>query len=102
MLTSAENGSFVRDSPCLSEYKSCDLSELKHGELKKIAKSYGLKGYPKLKKAEKYKEGDEHVQKRSDASYILENYVYNMRNTIKDEKFSKKISYNDRDIPCIG
>lgn len=50
-----------------------------------------------VEKAEKYKEGDEHLQKTSDATYILENYVYNMRNTIKDEKFSKKISYNDRD-----
>ena len=50
-----------------------------------------------VEKVEKYKEGDEHVQNRSYASYILENYVNNMRNIIKDEKFSKKISYNDRD-----
>ncbi|GLJ14060.1 hypothetical protein SUGI_0224990 [Cryptomeria japonica] len=50
-----------------------------------------------VQEAEKYREEDEYVQKRSDARNMLENYVYNMRNTIKDERFSKKISSNDKD-----
>eukprot|EP01018_Ginkgo_biloba_P015912 Gb_35766 [translate_table: standard] len=47
-----ENGSVFRDSPFLSEGQLDDLSHLKLSELKKTAKSYGLKGYSKLKKAE--------------------------------------------------
>lgn len=46
------NGSLLRDSAGLSENQPDDLSQLNLLELKKTAKSYGLKGYSKLKKAE--------------------------------------------------
>lgn len=41
--------------------------------------------------AEKYKSEDEEVKKKVDAKNSLENYAYNMRNTIKDEKFAGKL-----------
>lgn len=46
--------------------------------------------------AEKYKQEDEDVKKRSDARNALENYAYNMRNTVKDERFGKKLSSSDK------
>jgi len=46
------NGSLLRDSAGLLEDQPDDLSQLNLSELKKTAKSYGLKGYSKLKKAE--------------------------------------------------
>lgn len=42
--------------------------------------------------AEKYKSEDEEVKKKVDAKNSLENYAYNMRNTIKDEKFAGKLA----------
>uniref|UniRef100_A0A0C9S525 TSA: Wollemia nobilis Ref_Wollemi_Transcript_21926_2117 transcribed RNA sequence n=1 Tax=Wollemia nobilis TaxID=56998 RepID=A0A0C9S525_9CONI len=47
--------------------------------------------------AVKYKEEDEDVKKKSDARNSLENYVYNMRYTIKDEKFGQKLSSSDKE-----
>lgn len=41
--------------------------------------------------AEKYKAEDEEVKKKVDAKNALENYAYNMRNTVKDEKFAGKL-----------
>lgn len=41
--------------------------------------------------AEKYKSEDEEVRKKVDAKNSLENYAYNMRNTVRDEKFSGKL-----------
>ena len=39
-----------------------------------------------VQEAEKYKAEDEDARKRIDAKNALENYAFNMRNTIKDEK----------------
>lgn len=39
-----------------------------------------------VQEAEKYKAEDEEARKRIDAKNALENYAFNMRNTIKDEK----------------
>lgn len=41
--------------------------------------------------AEKYKAEDEEVKKKVDAKNSLENYAYNMRNTVRDEKFAGKL-----------
>lgn len=49
---SALNGSLLRDSAGLLENQPDDLSQLNLSELKKTAKSYGLKGYSKMKKAD--------------------------------------------------
>ncbi|KAI7737606.1 hypothetical protein M8C21_015535 [Ambrosia artemisiifolia] len=50
--------------------------------------------YPK--KAERYKAEDEEVKKKVEARNALENYAYNMRNTVKDEKFAAKLSADDK------
>lgn len=44
-----------------------------------------------VQEAEKYKAEDGEVKKKVDAKNSLENYVYNMRNTVKDEKFAGKL-----------
>ncbi|KAF2546653.1 hypothetical protein F2Q70_00020017 [Brassica cretica] len=41
--------------------------------------------------AEKYKAEDEQVKKRVEAKNSLENYAYNMRNTVRDEKLAQKL-----------
>lgn len=46
--------------------------------------------------AEKYKAEDEMVKKKVDAKNSLENYAYNMRNTVKDEKFAGKLPPADK------
>lgn len=46
--------------------------------------------------AEKYKAEDEEVKRKVDAKNSLENYAYNMRNTIRDEKFSGKLDPSDK------
>nr|GMD50852.1 heat shock cognate 70 kDa protein 2 [Ipomoea batatas]GMD52884.1 heat shock cognate 70 kDa protein 2 [Ipomoea batatas]GMD57583.1 heat shock cognate 70 kDa protein 2 [Ipomoea batatas] len=49
-----------------------------------------------VQEAEKYKAEDEDHKKKVEAKNSLENYAYNMRNTIKDEKISSKFSDADR------
>ncbi|XP_058206986.1 heat shock 70 kDa protein-like [Rhododendron vialii] len=44
-----------------------------------------------VKDAEKYKAEDEEVKKKVEAKNALENYAYNMRNTMKDEKIASKL-----------
>ncbi|XP_077238157.1 heat shock 70 kDa protein 4-like [Tasmannia lanceolata] len=44
-----------------------------------------------VKDAERYKAEDEDVKKKVDARNALENYAYNMRNTVKDDKFAGKL-----------
>jgi L1 cell adhesion molecule like protein len=46
--------------------------------------------------AEKYKAEDEEVKKKVDAKNSLENYAYNMRNTVRDEKFAGKLDPADK------
>ncbi|KAF9688859.1 hypothetical protein SADUNF_Sadunf01G0031800 [Salix dunnii] len=46
--------------------------------------------------AEKYKAEDEKVKKKVEAKNALENYVYNMRNTLKDEKVGGKLDPADK------
>ncbi|GMN63652.1 hypothetical protein TIFTF001_032726 [Ficus carica] len=50
-----------------------------------------------VKDAERYKAEDEEVKKKVEAKNSLENYAYNMRNTVKDEKFAGKLSPEDKE-----
>ncbi|PHT75298.1 Heat shock 70 kDa protein [Capsicum annuum] len=47
--------------------------------------------------AERYKAEDEEVKRKVEAKNGLENYAYNMRNTIKDEKIASKLSTEDKE-----
>ncbi|GJR70862.1 heat shock cognate 70 kDa protein 2-like protein [Tanacetum coccineum] len=49
-----------------------------------------------VQEAEKYKAEDEEHKKKVEAKNALENYAYNMRNTIKDEKISSKLPADDK------
>ncbi|XP_024373186.1 heat shock cognate 70 kDa protein [Physcomitrium patens] len=49
-----------------------------------------------VRDAEKYKNEDEEVKKKVDAKNSLENYAYNMRNTIRDDKISSQLSSDDK------
>ncbi|KAG4942642.1 hypothetical protein JHK85_047288 [Glycine max] len=49
-----------------------------------------------VKDAERYKAEDEEVKKKVEAKNSLENYAYNMRNTIKDEKIGGKLSPDEK------
>jgi len=50
-----------------------------------------------VQEAEKYKEEDEAHRKKIEARNHLENYAYNLRNTITDEKMADKLDQNDKD-----
>ncbi|KAK0592559.1 hypothetical protein LWI29_021255 [Acer saccharum] len=45
---------------------------------------------------EKYKSEDEEVKKKVEAKNALENYAYNMRNTVRDEKISSQLDPADK------
>ncbi|CAA7033632.1 unnamed protein product [Microthlaspi erraticum] len=49
-----------------------------------------------VQEAEKYKSEDEDHKKKVEAKNALENYAYNMRNTIKDEKIGEKLAADDK------
>lgn len=49
-----------------------------------------------VKEAEKYKAEDDVVKKKVDAKNSLENYAYNMRNTLKDDKIGGKLDGMDK------
>nr|AII99890.1 heat shock protein [Cicer arietinum] len=51
-----------------------------------------------VQEAEKYKSEDEDHKKKVEAKNSLENYAYNMRNTIKDDKISSKLSPSDKKL----
>ncbi|XP_027368059.1 heat shock cognate 70 kDa protein-like isoform X3 [Abrus precatorius] len=49
-----------------------------------------------VQEAEKYKSEDEEHKKKVEAKNALENYAYNMRNTVKDEKIGGKLDPADK------
>ncbi|KAI9081308.1 hypothetical protein K1719_036729 [Acacia pycnantha] len=49
-----------------------------------------------VQEAEKYKAHDEEVKKKVEAKNSVENHAYNIRNTIKDEKFAGKLDPADK------
>ncbi|ONL96606.1 Heat shock cognate 70 kDa protein 2 [Zea mays] len=49
-----------------------------------------------VQEAEKYKAEDEEHQKKVNAKNTLENYAYNMRNTIRDDKIASKLPEDDK------
>lgn len=50
-----------------------------------------------VQEAEKYKEEDEAHRKKVEARNGLENYAYNLRNTINDDKVADKLDQEDKD-----
>ncbi|CAA7409402.1 unnamed protein product [Spirodela intermedia] len=50
-----------------------------------------------VKEAEKYRAEDEEVKKKVEAKNSLENYAYNMRNTVRDEKMREKMPETERE-----
>ncbi|GER51586.1 heat shock 70 kDa protein [Striga asiatica] len=50
-----------------------------------------------VKDAERYKAEDEEAKKKVEAKNALENYAYNMRNTVRDEKFGEKLGAGDKE-----
>ncbi|PKI40800.1 heat shock cognate 70 kDa protein-like [Punica granatum] len=50
-----------------------------------------------VQEAERYKAEDEEVKKKVEAKNSLENYAYNMRNTVRDEKFAGKLDPADKE-----
>lgn len=50
-----------------------------------------------VKEAERYKAEDEEVKKKVEAKNAIENYAYNMRNTVRDEKFANKLNPEDKE-----
>jgi L1 cell adhesion molecule like protein len=49
-----------------------------------------------VQEAEKYKNEDEKTRLRIEAKNSLENYAYNVRNTIRDEKLKDKITEDEK------
>ncbi|XWS07773.1 hypothetical protein CRYUN_Cryun41cG0019700 [Craigia yunnanensis] len=49
-----------------------------------------------VQEAEKYNSEDEEYKKKVEAKNASENYAYNMRNTVKDEKIGSKLSADDK------
>ncbi|KAK8683489.1 hypothetical protein V6N13_039548 [Hibiscus sabdariffa] len=49
-----------------------------------------------VQEAEKYKSEDEEHKRKVEAKNALENYAYNMRNTVKDEKIGAKLNPADK------
>jgi L1 cell adhesion molecule like protein len=49
-----------------------------------------------VQEAEKYKSEDEEVKRKVEARNALENYAYNMRNTVRDEKIASKLPAEDK------
>uniref|UniRef100_M4F4A9 Uncharacterized protein n=1 Tax=Brassica campestris TaxID=3711 RepID=M4F4A9_BRACM len=49
-----------------------------------------------VQEAEKYKSEDEEHKKKVEAKNALENYAYNMRNTIQDDKIGEKLPAADK------
>lgn len=50
-----------------------------------------------VKEAEKYKAEDEDVKKKVEAKNSLENYAYNMRNSVRDDKIAGKLDPADKE-----
>ncbi|KAJ6388083.1 hypothetical protein OIU77_026616 [Salix suchowensis] len=67
-----------------------------HGKLELTGIPPAPRGVTQINEAEKYKAEDEEVKKKVDARNSLENYAYNTRNTVKDEKFAGKLDPSDK------
>ncbi|XP_074346442.1 heat shock 70 kDa protein-like [Apium graveolens] len=63
-----------------------DKGRLSNDEIEKLVKEAG-----------KYKADDEEVKKKVEAKNGLENYAYNMRNIVKDEKIAGKLDAGDKE-----
>ncbi len=50
-----------------------------------------------VQEAEKYKADDEALKAKVDAKNSVENYAYNMRNTIREDKVASQLSSSDKE-----
>jgi len=50
-----------------------------------------------VKEAEQFKDQDEAIKAKIEAKNALENYVYSVRNTLKDEKIKDKFTAEDKE-----
>ncbi|GLC39971.1 Heat shock 70 kDa protein A [Pleodorina starrii] len=50
-----------------------------------------------VQEAEKYKADDEQLKKKVEAKNSLENYAYNMRNTIREDKIASQLTASDKE-----
>jgi len=50
-----------------------------------------------VQEAEKYKADDEELKKKVEAKNSVENYAYNMRNTIREEKVASQLAASDKE-----
>jgi len=50
-----------------------------------------------VQEAEKYKDDDEQLKKKVEAKNSVENYAYNMRNTIREDKVASQLSSSDKE-----
>ncbi|KAK4771895.1 hypothetical protein SAY86_013670 [Trapa natans] len=50
-----------------------------------------------VKEAERYKSEDEEVKRKVESKNALENYAYNMRNTVKDSKLAARLNAADKE-----
>lgn len=50
-----------------------------------------------VKEAEKYKEDDEKIKKKIEAKNSFENYLYSVRNSLKDEKLKDKFTSDEKE-----
>lgn len=50
-----------------------------------------------MKEAESYEAEDDEVKKKVEAKNALENYAYNMKNTVKDKKFASKLNPDNKE-----
>jgi heat shock 70kDa protein 1/2/6/8 len=49
-----------------------------------------------VKEAEQFKNEDEQLRKKVDAKNALENYLYSVRNTLRDDKWKDKITEDEK------
>ena len=59
--------------------------------------SFAAPGFSVPQEAEKYKADDEELKKKVEAKIGLENYAYNMRNTVREEKVASSLSAGDKE-----
>ncbi|GFP99871.1 heat shock 70 kDa protein [Phtheirospermum japonicum] len=60
-------------------------------------KTAGVKNKITITNDKRYKAEDEEVKKKVEAKNGLENYAYNMRNTVRDDKFAGKLEPGDKE-----
>ncbi|KAK4392236.1 Heat shock cognate protein [Sesamum angolense] len=85
----------TRDNNLLGKFELSGIPPAPRG-VPQITVCFDIDANGILNEAEKYKSEDEEHKKKVEAKNALENYAYNMRNTIKDEKIASKLPAADK------